>query len=316
MPSLGRHALLRLLGVTMTLVWLFAGALALQACGGGGENPPGGCAKTEDCASEEKNKVCDLNNKKCVECISSDNCGTNGVCDLKTNTCRSGCSNDDDCKDAFPGRTGATCVSQSCVISCKVKADCQADERCSANACVPNTCTEDKQCNNGEKCDGGKCVPARKLAGKYDSCQAFEDCEEGLSCLSYKGGNANQCWLKCAGDKDCSDGERCVPEEQFADGHSVCMKAVDTESGRFSYDNGNACAEGLVSLTNGGDVSQGSCWKTCTDKCLGGRECIPHPRVEDKTAKFCFKECTADSDCPDGVKCNEYAEFKKFYCIP
>jgi hypothetical protein len=318
MSVLGRMSIVRILGCALLMGWLAVGSVGLQACGGNGETPKGGCTSNDDCSKEETNKICDKNVEKCVQCVKSSDCGKNEICNPKDNTCLAGCSTDADCANAFPDRKDAKveCSSQKCVIKCDTKADCAVDERCSENQCIKNTCTEDKDCGKGEKCDSGKCIPAKKLSGKYENCESVDDCEEGLVCATYKGGTANLCWKPC--DKGCDkDTEVCVKADQFAEGFDVCMKSVKTEGAYYDFDSGTACATGLISITQGG-VNFGSCWKDCETKCLGDNKCLLHPGLpEDNKQKFCFIPCKADSDCPTDVRCKEHTKANnEFYCIP
>lgn len=316
MQYFGRRSLLQAIACLALLGWISVGSLGLQACGTPGDTKQG-CKSDADCNKEAKYKICDKNRNKCVQCLDSSHCGKSEVCNPADYTCSAGCSTDADCKDAFKDRPKAkvACRSQKCTIKCDTKADCKVDERCSDNQCIENTCAKTEECGKGEKCDGGKCVPAKKLSGKYQACSSVDDCEEGLICVTYKGGTSNYCWKPC--DKGCDkDTEVCVKEASFAEGYNVCMKAVKEEGATFDYDSGTACAEGRAIIQAGG-INFGSCWKDCQDKCLGGKKCLPHPGIQDDTKKFCFTACKADSDCAKGVSCKEHKKANgDFYCIP
>ncbi|HAA58957.1 MAG TPA: hypothetical protein DCE42_29640 [Myxococcales bacterium] len=290
---------------------LFIGPF-LQACS---DTPEGGCKSSEDCKEAGKT-VCDKNKEKCVQCLGDSDCASGETCDTANNVCSKGCSLDSDCKDTETCRNGA------CVAKCNSNDDCKSTEKCIDFRCVDASCTKDEDCTGqGETCEEGVCKVKNEgqRPGVYETCPGpqGEECQSGLKCLTYKGGTANYCWKPC--DKGCDkDKEVCVTEDKFAQGHQVCMKIVSEESATYNYDQGTACSDKLISLHATGAPAFGSCWKTCESKCLGGRECLNHPNVEDEKAKFCFKQCTSDSDCPDGASCKEHSKSGNdlFYCIP
>lgn len=254
----------------------------------------GKCAADADCASDATKKVCDKNGEKCVQCLESKHCATGEVCDTAAFTCRKGCNNAEDCKalPEFKDRKKVDCRASACVASCDSNEDCKADEKCADSKCIV-----------GQR---------ENLPGKYEGCPAGK-CQFGLECLTYKGGTTNYCWKPCG--KGCDADEICVKAAEFADGYDVCMKAIQEESGGFNYDQGTSCGEGLIKLTSGAN-NFGTCWKNCTDKCLGGRVCANHPGIQDKTVKLCFKPCQADTECPKGTRCRENTALqdKPFHC--
>jgi len=93
------------------------------------------------------------------------------------------------------------------------------------------------------------------------------------------------------------------------------MKKVEEQGGTFDYDVGTACAKELLPLRPP-DVFAGTCWKPCTEKCLGDYKCVPHPNIQDKKQKFCMKPCAKESDCPTGTSCLEHKDANNdFYCF-
>lgn len=256
----------------------------------------GKCATNADCASETANKVCEKNSEKCVQCIKSEDCASGEVCDTAAFTCRKGCNNADDCKALpdFKDRKKVDCRASACVASCDSNEDCKVDEKCDDNKCIV-----------GQRED---------LPGKYKDCPAGK-CQAGLECLTYKGGTTNYCWKPCG--KGCDPDEICVKAAEFADGYDVCMKAIQEESGGFNYDQATSCGEGFNKILSNAFGTAGTCWKSCTDKCLGGRVCSTHPGVQDKMVKLCFKPCQADAECPKGTLCRENKDFqdKPFHCF-
>ncbi|MCB9644263.1 MAG: hypothetical protein H6728_14395 [Myxococcales bacterium] len=263
----------------------------------------GSCSADTDCANETKNKVCDKNAEKCVQCLKSENCATGEVCDTAAFTCRAGCNNADDCKklDEFKDRAKVECRSSACVPACDSNEDCRADEKC-----------EDSKCIVGQR---------ENLPGKYAECPLGK-CQAGLECLTYKGGTTNYCWKACG--KGCDADEICVKAEDFAEGYDVCMKKVAQSGASYSFDQGSICADGMVRLLGSQNGSFGTCWDGCETQCVGNAKCVPHPNAQDNSGnpvKVCMTPCTDHPDCTKIVsdhKCKEnpkITEGDKLFCF-
>lgn len=287
-----------------------AGGPLLLACS---KLEPGKCNKNEDCTADAAKKICDKNDSTCVGCLNDTQCADKQTCDIVTKTCKATCNEDKDC-DQSKGKQA--CKRGACVPKCDDNNDCKPKvERCQDNQCVDNTCEDDSKCPDGNKCDTDNkyCIDNRLPKGSECPGPKGEKCQEGLQCLTYKGGTVNYCWKPCS--KKCDEDEICVTADKFADGHDVCMKKVNDESATYNYDEGTACSDTLIPLHGQGAPQFGSCWKTCTENCLGDRKCLNHPHVDDEKVKFCFKACKADTDCPKGSKCQENAKANnEFYC--
>ena len=273
---------------------LLALGLGLALTIGCGKSGDGSCASADDCKKDGLGAACV--NGKCLGCAVKTDCDSGKIC--VQNECKSGCAQDTDCETISKKHQ---CVMGVCVVKCSSHDECAADEYCS-----------NRVCKKGQR-------PNENKAGKYQPCSRDPKsenpppCLDGLTCATYKGGTVNRCWKPCS--EGCDDKtEVCVKEADFAEGYSVCMKKVTDESAGYNYDEGKTCDEGLIRLTHG-NVNEGSCWKDCTAKCLGDRKCLKHPRVTSGDTKFCFKPCTADTECPKGSKCREHPDdASSFYC--
>jgi len=152
----------------------------------------------------------------------------------------------DMCIDGAPGtvklpeltcpETGeGLCLDGECV-QCLEDADCDSNEDCTHNHCVPMTCTNNQVDGNetGEDC-GGECLPCD--SGK--TCMGNSDCKSNV-CTS------NQCQAPSCEDNEQNDGE------------------TDTDCGSACKDPAKLCGNGQ-GCQLAADCQSGVCW---AGKCL------------------------------------------------
>lgn len=205
---------------------------------------PGDCSASADCSVDE---VCVEGLCQVVECslaAGAELCPDDAVC--VGTICRFAppCSGDGDCADVLGvcgpdgvcepgcatnsecgGRRTTSCVDMTCVYACSSDAQCDAEESCIDNFCLPNECSGAgiEGCPDGERCDGGgRCEPYTACEDNGD-CADDEFCDEGIceelvSCLSdLSCGEGQICEdgfcrgaTGCGGPDDCDDDESCV----------------------------------------------------------------------------------------------------------
>ncbi len=135
------------------------------------------CKGDSDCVTNSKNKVCDMNSKSCVECISDENCGrSSSKCDTKTKTCVCG--------------VAAKCITPQPI--------------CDGNTSKCVACLEDIDCPDADYpyCDttSNSCYQCDETAGGYHA-----TCSPGLSCNNKSCDTASS----CKSSDDCSPGQQC-----------------------------------------------------------------------------------------------------------
>lgn len=148
---------------------------APAGCGAGLACVDGLCAYDDElpcggvCAPDE---VCSLD--ACVRLPATCPCPLESYCHFDTNTCRAGCTLDDDCA---PGRI-CEASRALCRAGCRDDADCAAGSICEATRCAVG-CRGDGDCGAGSICEDGEC---RAGCRSSEACGAGEACVDG-SCL-------------------------------------------------------------------------------------------------------------------------------------
>jgi hypothetical protein len=127
------------------------------------------CTAESDCRGDTPH--CDLDDRKCVQCLFSSQCGPDEVCQGAAHACATRCREDADC--AGTNRT-------TCAVAAGVCVECNSNSQCSDP--LPF-------CQMRE----GSCV----------ECLVDTDCPE-LHCS-----NEHQCHT-CKSELDCDLGERCI----------------------------------------------------------------------------------------------------------
>ena len=265
------------------------------------------CYSNSDCGGRRpvcaNNPGC-VNDYKCHECDSQDDCGRGEYCDCTSGNCKKTCIEHG---DVCGGSLGYNCCQPNsyvcapageryicqekehvdCYPSCDPCEDCRAGEcvyrcgsceTCRNDFCVPIRCGPCEYCRNGrcvsscdscETCQGGRCVPI--------TCGPSEYCRNG------------RCVSSCGSCETCQNG-RCV---SFCDSCETCQggRCVPRTCGPCEY-----CRNGRCISTCGSD-------ETCTNG-----ECVPMltPEPEPGT-DVCDKcwipdpetdVCLADLTCP------------------
>lgn len=147
---------------------------------------------------------------------------------------------------------GRVCDSAGHCVECAVQSDCEDDEICQQNQCVPASCANGVMDNTETDvdCGGGVCNP----------CQNGQDCLLARDCYSRfcdptgaggaGGGSAGSVCAPCSGDSDCLavpsswcdsslDGGTCVDKKDDGD---ICSGANECLSGYCPADDGVCCA--------------------------------------------------------------------------
>lgn len=279
---------------------LLLGALSLAGCG---NDPAGG-------GNDTQKVQCTLNS----DCPATQVCGSDGFCsatftggDVAVDD-QPDSQGDAAAPDAGAADAGGVPGKKGFCDECATHADCGTGWRCevllnkglggSDHFCVP-VCTTDAGCQEGVKCtlvdDASKtmaCIPPNykcdgcslqpcakgqtcaylndppvcvKAAATCSSCEKTEDCAATDFCIDVDG-NGKVCVPRCDGGQDCGPAAGCQP---FPGGLEACAWQADT------------CCYGPACQAT-------TACKGCPDTCLAG-QCV---------------ECTKDSHCKDGGKCN------------
>lgn len=108
----------------------------------------GVCAPPPPCLSDDEcgfNGLCDIPSGRCIDCYTTEDC-TSGVCDTASNQCVS-CLTNIDCTDET--RNICDSVVQTCV-ECAADTDC-IDGTCNeSNRCIPNSCNDANEPNDDD----------------------------------------------------------------------------------------------------------------------------------------------------------------------
>ncbi|HTB77741.1 MAG TPA: hypothetical protein VK762_31065 [Polyangiaceae bacterium] len=260
-----------------------------NSCGAGGGSAQGTCANgtahachaNTDCDSGScgagfggsATGVCGAG-----ACVTNEQCGTGGHCNVATNTCTSGaCSADANC-----GTTGGVCNGATCTsASCTGDAACPASALCSGATCSRAACDVDTDCTvAGSTCRGATCSASK--------CDVDTDCPAG-SCS----GATCTPPPTCAVNSDCGTGvgARCRSKVCSP---SACTSSADCGAGSFC---GGTCTP--PTCTQNGDCASGICsGGTCG--CTSGESCGGAQTCVGAEVGVCGRACTQNSDCaPD-----------------
>jgi hypothetical protein len=215
----------------------------------------------------------------------------------------------DKCQSNLDCNDGEACVKSDKGNECKAKGGLGADCGTGTPGCLSkdtdgkvllcdttdnkckNRCETNLDCDRGFTCDtnSGICVkeggsdggpaddPPTETSGQSlgQDCGGGLTCASGLECVVLGQQTDGKCWKSCSADSDCKDSRIC------AGGYCVPQ----------------------------GDVCQGTPGGTLTRPCYAGLECLFESAGEGK----CYRTCTADGDCPTGLKCVEKGNKK--YCL-
>lgn len=305
-------------------------SLALAACG---DDEPGACASTSDCAS---NQACLEAVCQSITCTSTLECPTDAICYQPEGYCGPlQCRIDADC---FADRRNPFCVDRRCVAEapaeCASRADCGAAEACSAEGeCVgvlaDAACTDEEDCGNPQIC-----VPGAEGRVCADPCTADEDCTEGGAtaiCIEETGlCEAVECTLdeQCDAGRVCNDDNEC-DIERFPCDELVCSdpaRPFTTEPvgglcrcvACFTDENcdqpvGEVCVTGGTCLfCEASAASEDECPEDtpyldsgCCLECRSDDDCSARFGIgsECDNGRCIPCDCAGDCECPEGVSC-------------
>ena len=183
---------------------------------------------------------------------------------------------------------GSGCVRLSTPdhYSCIEPSDCNDDEVCSGNTCIPKgTCRQTSDCGPSEACSAaGKCFQAQCSYTDTAACAPY-GCESGA------------CKTSCMYSSDCVGGATCEG------GH--CVASLDLAEGLACAENfdckSRSCCNKHCATSCSGDY--GSCASAAT--CSGGYCCETVVDMQCRSSKcptgHANDPCTNDSDCIDDV---------------
>lgn len=190
------------------------GAGCDDACGSDAVCENGACVPLPSTCPCPKESYCDLATNSCkVGCTEQDQCNAGRYCDEAARSCKSGCLE----ADAECG-SGKICVDHACIAGCRKDADCGSSALiCEDQACVPKctTCPDD-----GNPCTTDKCVRAECVH------QAVAD---GKACTA----DANECTVDACKSGTC--------QHSAPTALTICDKANTPNNGMFVPE-ARACA--------------------------------------------------------------------------
>lgn len=275
---------------------------------GPGYNPDAYCS--DNC--EDDDAIC-RDGFYCADVGDSFHCLPDGEADVR-----------DECEASTDCPEGTACIYLNrerdgrCQPFCEDHDDCEDDEWCTGDACLPagsaevgSDCGDDPwACPTGSFCGGGNpeyciatcnedpsiCINGTTCVGPDDEgnswCALFgdgalaEDCEghdcaEGLFC-AFNGDDGGICTNGCNSDNDCTADYWCL----HAAGGSACVPTGDGDQGDGCDTDRFSCGDHAL------------CFYAQTDEA------------------FCAQECTGFADsCPDDTRC-EFIGLHAFFCMP
>ncbi len=272
------------------------GGVGGEPTGGGGEGgDPGECTSPDDCpgtasdclvitcedrtcdqvvvaagasCDDDGGNVCD-GAGECVECLNTEDCDANEVCDVPSNTCfpeqcfdgvENGSESDVDCG-------GPDCPGCENGDACVDFGDC-VSQFCDNFLCAP--CGDDGDCQSTDFCDSADNCVAKGDPG--DSCGApneclSDECADGVCCDTACDGTCEAC------DLVGTEGT-CTPHPAGTDPETECG-ASDSCNGLAAPDTECSCDDGIVNFNESDiDCGGGTC-PTCADgdDCNNGADC-------------------------------------------
>jgi len=249
------------------------------------------------------NEVCNTETRECGEqCTVSECAAMDMTCDPDTGQCveRTGGAVCESCTLGNHAECGAPndvdrCISLSqdqavCSVGCESDADCPSGFQCQSvtttrMGCVPASgacegCLVDG-CPENEVCAPGtaSCIPKTETCSP---CSTDLECGKGNTCTTFQ--NRERCLPRCGSDGSCPTDFTC--NEDLCEPDSGMCTSCDTDP--------STCTDGQV-------LDEDKCM--CVD-CVSDSDCEAGQACARGTSQ-CFNggtgECTADSDCTDGV---------------
>ena len=235
-------------------------------------------------------KVCAGDACNTGKCVSS-----NGSCTLVPKSNTTACDDGQKCT-TYDLCNNGTCKPGKWTCGCKVTADCEDKNECTADACVKatdgtlsckNTPKTGVACDDGSKCTlTDKCDAAGACKGTAKVCDDKNDCTLD-SCDSSSG----SCAYNTISGAKCSDGNNCT-ESDTCVGNKCVGKAT-------TCSDGNACTNDACNASTGkcdfvANTAACSDGNNCTlgDKC-SNKVCAGTPKVCDDGTKCTTNSCSA-----------------------
>lgn len=101
-----------------------------------------GCRSDDQCTADHPH--CDVNDHRCVDCLTSAECAMGLVCSITTHTCEDHCASSAECA----GLSGPVCNSQGACVQCASDDDCSGTTpRCDVRDGVCVQCLTAGDCN-------------------------------------------------------------------------------------------------------------------------------------------------------------------------
>jgi hypothetical protein len=291
------------------------------------------CQVKSDCPDEQDciGGVC----QDIIVCNCNYDCGdrsSNLKCNQGTSRCESG-STDGRCSTYCDCYANETCTNEVCVPisgdekTCTTSDQCDQEEKCIDNRCVPGPCTTREDCEHTIclVCKDGECTkPPQICQGDADCCVGFH-CNFG-TCIPDSEG--------CLSDDDCEDPDfpRCLEEECYPE----CVNDADCGGGQECRDNQcvspgctiETCPQGQWCNPTAGPAGVGECQDGCDQNsdCDAGKQCDydTHVCVEDccggctgtqycdTVECVCKEKCQGNQDCPPDWEC----DLQTGQCLP
>lgn len=272
------------------------------------------CDTSADCPSTAP--ACDTTAHRCVECVSSADCGggSEPACDTVTQTCVA-CMGNGDCPN--PNQPACDTTTHSCV-QCTNNSQCDPfmgpvcdpathkcrqcamDSECTAGVCAGGVCTE---CKNDAQCSGAK--PHCGSMGFCIACVNDSECAPGVCSFGSCCG-VNACannGVKCGSTVDlgcifqpiscgvCSAQNLCVNGDCKPKPTNTCVAA--------------SCASkkcGYFPEKNAYDCIAGASYCTDTKACDAGYKCAK-TTVNGSNYYTCQNYCVTNADCTNTKTC-------------
>ncbi|MGI5830349.1 MAG: hypothetical protein ACOX8U_09310 [Bradymonadia bacterium] len=270
----------------------------------------------DDCDVDTHVAICSTTGHAITQCINGRLldvlCETqlnNSVCEIVDSVARCVLKGDQQCGAEYKANCEGN-VAKTCVDGSIQETRCEAHEKCSDGACVPDTKTCDEATHVVECTDEGKLKLCESGNIVEQACPANTDCRSGkCECdpVSFspvcKGGNTlSVCENGAVVDKTCEDDEVCD--------NNACVPATATCDETTHVV--ECTAEGKLKLCESGNIVEQDC--PANTVCRSGKcECDPvsYPVCKDvNTLSVCENGAVVDKTCEDDEVCDNNA------CVP
>lgn len=279
---------------------------------------PGRCMASNDCLDPAK-KACDTESLTCVACLTSLDCGSNGVAQCtSSHTCQLNegrCRRNSDCS----GSSNKFCDTETnFCVPCLANADCPSNQ-CNDHSCAPlGTCVDDASCVNVSgkpKCEteSRRCVlclsnndcPDNGTCTSNNTCRAAGSCSSDNDCSGVQGrprcGPSNQC-VACVGSSDCG-GRVCAQNQcQAADYCTSNTNCTALETTPYCNTSAHKCVACLQ--TNQCSSGEACISNVCQFSCSIDGDCQDFSHPYCLTSNGTCVECTSSSQCFSGETCS------------